>query len=103
MKKLVILLPGAQTKERKDEKKIHKYKGKKDFKIHKSYKEKGKKNSFMVKDSDNSEDEIVYIVVKYKFDDEGDMMSLISHISRNDTWIIDSGCSHHMTRNRKKV
>ena len=29
-------------------------------------------------------------------------MALISHVSKNDTWIIDSGCSHHMTRDRTK-
>ena len=35
----------------------------------------------MDKDSDNSEDEIVYIVVKDESNDEGDKMSLISHVS----------------------
>ena len=54
----------------------------------------------MAKDSDNSEDEIVYIVVKDESDDEGDKMELISHVSKNDTWIIDGGCSHHMTRDK---
>ena len=56
----------------------------------------------MAKDFDNSEDEIVYIAVKDESDDEGDKMALISHVSKNDTWIIDSGCSHHMTRDRTK-
>ena len=52
----------------------------------------------MAKDLDNSEDvEMVYIVVKDKSNDEGDKMELISHVRKNDTWIIDSGCSHHMT------
>ena len=50
----------------------------------------------MAKDFDNSEDEIVYIFVKDESDDEGDKMELISHASKNNTWIIDSGCSHHM-------
>ena len=54
----------------------------------------------MAKDSDNSEDEIVYIAVKDESDDEGDKMALIYHVSKNDTWIIDSGCSHHMTGDR---
>ena len=48
----------------------------------------------MAKDSDNSEDEIVYINVKDESDDEGDKMELIPQVSKNDTWIIDSGCSH---------
>ena len=29
-------------------------------------------------------------------------MELISHVRKNDTWIIDSGCSHHMTGKKKK-
>ena len=57
----------------------------------------------MAKDSDSNEDEIVYIVVKDESNDEGDKMTLVSHVSKNDTWIIDSGCSHHMTRDKNKV
>ena len=91
------------TKEFKDEKKSHKCNGKKDFKNYKSFKDKGKKTCFMAKDSDNSKDEIVYIVVKDESDDEGDKMALISHVRKNDTWIIDSGCSHHMTRDKTKI
>ena len=56
----------------------------------------------MAKDSDDSEYEIVYIIVKDEFDDEGDKMALISHVSKNDAWIIISGCSHQMTRDKKK-
>ena len=75
-----------------------------DFKNYKDYKDKGKKSCFMAKDSDSSDDdELVYIVVKYEFDDEGDKMTLISHVRKNDTCIIDSGCSHHMTRDKNKV
>ena len=29
-------------------------------------------------------------------------MALISHVSKNDTWIIDSGCSHHITQDITK-
>ena len=29
-------------------------------------------------------------------------MTLISHISKNDTWIMDSGFSHHMTGEKSK-
>ena len=95
------------NKQSKDEKKGHKYNGKKDFKNHKSFKDKGKKTCFMAKDSkdlDSSGDEIVYIVVKNEFDsdEEEDKMALISHVRKNDTWIIDSGCSHHMTRDETK-
>ena len=91
-----------QTKKERMRRKATKYKGNKEFKGHKSYKEKGKKTFFMVKDFDNSEDKIVYIAVKDESNDEGDMMALISHVRKNDTWIRDSGCSHHMTRDKSK-
>ena len=29
-------------------------------------------------------------------------MEFISHVSKNDTWRIDSGCSHHMTSDKTK-
>ena len=55
----------------------------------------------MAKDYDNSEDEMVYIAIKDQSDDEGDKIALISHISKNDTWITNSGFSHHMTGDKK--
>ena len=30
-------------------------------------------------------------------------MELISHVRKNDTWIVDSRCSHHMTIDKKKL
>ena len=42
------------------------------------------------------------IIVKDESDNEEDKMVLISHVSKNDTWIIDSGCSHHMTSDKTK-
>ena len=57
----------------------------------------------MAKDSDSGDDdEMVYIAIKDESDDGNDKMALISHISKNDTWIIDSGCSHHMTGGKSK-
>ena len=56
----------------------------------------------MAKDSDNNEDEMVYIATKDESNDEGDKMTLISHVSKNYIWIIDSGFSHHMTREKIK-
>ena len=55
----------------------------------------------MAKDSDTIEDEMVYIVVKDEFDDE-DKMARIYHVRKNDTWIIDSDCSYHMTGDKIK-
>ena len=56
----------------------------------------------MAKDSDKSEDEMVYIVVKDECDDEGDKISLIFHVSKNDTWIIDNVYVHHMIGDKTK-
>ena len=56
----------------------------------------------MAKSSNNSKDEMVYIAVKDEFNNEGDKMALISHVIKNDTWIIDSGCSHHITGDKTK-
>ena len=36
----------------------------------------------MAKDSDNNEDEIIYIIVKDELDDEEDKMALISHVRK---------------------
>ena len=90
------------NKEGKDGRKSNKYKGKKEFKGHKSYKEKGKKTYFMAKYFDNSEGEMVHVAIKDQSDNEEDKMALISHVSKNDTWMIDSGCSHHMIGDKNK-
>ena len=56
----------------------------------------------MAKDFDNGEDEMVYIVVQDEFDDKGDKMELISHVRKNDTWIINSVFSHYMIGDKTK-
>ena len=54
----------------------------------------------MAKDSNSCDnEEIINIAIQ---DDEMMKMKLISHVSRNDTWIIDSGYSHHMTGDKTK-
>ena len=46
---------------------------------------------------------MVYISIKNESDnEENEKTTLISHISKNDTWIIDIGCSHHMTGDKTK-
>ena len=47
------------------------------------------------KDLDSSEDE-------FYNDEEEDETKLISHARKSDTWIIDSGCSHHMIGDKIK-
>ena len=57
----------------------------------------------MAIDSYSSEnEEMVCIAIKDESKDEDNKMALISHVSKNDTWIIDSGFSHHMTSDKSK-
>ena len=51
--------------------------------------------------SDENDDEVVYVSMK---DDsnEDEATTLITYANRNDKWIVDSGCSHHMTRDKSK-
>ena len=57
----------------------------------------------MAKDFDSSDDdEMVYIAIKDESDNEDDKMTLISYVIKTDTWIIDSGCSYHMTGDKSK-
>ena len=83
----------------KYDREFNKFKGKKYFKGYKDYKDKGKKSYYIAKDSDSdNEDEMVYIAIKDELDDDYNKnISLISHVSKNNTWIIDSGYSHHIT------
>ena len=59
---------------------------------------------FIAKDFDSDhEEELVYIAIKDESNDEdNEKMTLISHVSKNDTWIIDSSCPHHMTGDKTK-
>ena len=50
----------------------------------------------------SEEDEMVYIIVKDESNDENVKMALISHVSKNDTWIIDSSSTHHITSDKSK-
>ena len=60
----------------------------KDFKNFKDYKDKGEKSYFIAKYLDSSEDdEMVCIGTKDESDDEGDKMTLISHVIKNDTYL----------------
>ena len=43
----------------------------------------------------------MYITIKDE-SDEDEATALVSCMNKNDRWIIDSGCSHHMTRDKSK-
>ena len=65
------------------------------------YKEKGKKSCYIAKEekkdeSNDNDDEIVYVAMK-DGSNENEAIALISYVKKSDRWIIDSGCSHHMT------
>lgn len=43
--------------------------------------------------------EIVFVAVKEGLSNN---KALVSHIDSSDEWVIDSGCSHHMTGDKNK-
>ena len=47
-------------------------------------------------------DEIEVVYVAMKDDSNEDTTTLISYVNKDDKWIIDSGCSHHMTGDKSK-
>ena len=58
--------------------------------MEKNMEDRGKKSQYIVKkfDSNDDEDEVVYIAIKDEFDDEeNEKMVLISHVRKNDTQI----------------
>ena len=70
------------------------------------YKDKGKKSCYIAEEetkigSDDHDDEVVYVAMK---DDsnEDEAITLVSCVNKNNRWIIDSGCSHDMTRDKSK-
>ena len=51
---------------------------------------------------DEHDDEVVYVTMKDEsYKDEA--TALVTCVNKNDRWIIDSGCSHHMTRDKSKL
>ena len=70
----------------------------------KDYKDKRKKSCYIVEeeirdDSDEHDDEVVYVTMKDE-SDEDEATTLVSCVNKNDRWIIDYGCSHHMTKDK---
>ena len=44
--------------------------------------------------------EVVYVVINDNSNE--DATTLIFYVNKDDKWIIDSGCSHHMTGDKNK-
>ena len=71
-----------------------------------NYKDKGKNSCYIVEkehtktsfDDDKEIIEMVYVAIKEdpNYECYESENSLISHVSKNDSWMIDSGCSHHI-------
>ena len=89
----------------RDEKYEDKYKSKKDD-DYKNNKDKGKKSCYIAEKESDSEssisNEIEVVHVAMKDDSDEDTTIVISYVNRDDKWIIDSGCSHHMTGDKNK-
>ena len=51
--------------------------------------------------SNDQDDEVVYVAMKDD-SDSNEENALVSCVNKNDGWIIDNGCSHHMTRDKIK-
>ena len=64
--------------------------------------DQGKRCYIVEEDSDENDDEVVYVAMKDE-SDEDEETTLITYMNKNDKWIIDSGCSHHMTRDKSSL
>ena len=53
-------------------------------------------------DTDQNDEEVVYVLEMKDDSNQDKKTNLISHVSKNDRWIIDSGCSRHMTGDTSK-
>ena len=60
--------------------------------------DKVKKSCYIAdeQESDENDDEVVYVAMKDEYN-EDEATTLMTCVNKNDRWIIDSGCSHHMT------
>ena len=72
----------------------------------KDYKDKGKKSCYIAEDetkdeSDGHDDDVVYVAIQDE-SNEDEVTALVSYVNKNGGWIIESGCSHHLTRDKSK-
>ena len=86
------------TKE--DLQRIIKYKNKRED-SNKDYKDIGKRCYIIEEDSNENDDEVVYMAMEDE-SYEYEATTLVTYMNKNDKWIIDSGCSHHMNGDKSK-
>ena len=63
--------------------------------------EKMMEETTKTKENSHDDDEVVYVAMKDEFD-EDEEIALMTCVNKNDKWIINIGCSHHMTRDKSK-
>ena len=90
----------ARCTQKKNYKDGRKFKNKRED-ANKDYKDKGKRCYIVEEDSDENDDEVVYVAMKDE-SDEDEAIALVTCMNKNDKWIIDNGFSHHMTREKSK-
>ena len=79
----------------------HKEGGKYKKKWEDSNKDKAKRCYIVEEDSNENDDEVVYVAMKDE-SDEDEATALVTCVNKNDKWIIESWCSHHMTGDKSK-
>ena len=73
------------------------------FPLCKEYKDKGKKCYIAEEDdSDENDDEVIYVSIKDELDKDEET-TLVTYVNKNEKWIIDSECSHHMIGDKSKL
>ena len=72
----------------------------------KNYKDKRNKSYYIAKEESNEESNdhevrVFYITMKDEYNKD-EATTLVSYVNKSDRWIIDSGCSNHMSRDKSK-
>ena len=67
---------------------------------------KGKKSCYIIEEEtkdgfDDHDDKVVYVAMKDD-SDENEATALESSVNKNEKWMTDNGCSHHITRDKSK-